>query len=260
MSESHYDPILEKEADQLFKEAVGLAHASGIKDVKRYLGKEADKELACNSEYNSHALLQELSIMFSMAELTEPLELLFRGRITQVLALPPHAWKAIYYSMPTLRWCAEVTNLTGYTELFSKPTNAECRLDSPYRSIASRELKRLIEPGRIEELFYGSLENPSMGWRPDPVSMYHTYFEEMIDLTNFISGFPFGNDIGWSREDYARALETDALIIRQQLGFPETMPNLPENPNVILPDDFPGFPEWTPDPRHIPKRPAQDDQ
>ncbi|GAA1349524.1 hypothetical protein [Falsarthrobacter nasiphocae] len=249
MSDPIFDPVLEKEADRLLKAAVNLAHTSGIKDVKKYLGRKAAGQIKCRSKYDAWQIQLEFALLFAMAELTEPLELLFRGKVTQVLALPPHAWKSIYYSMPTFRWCAEKTNLTGYANLFSKPTNAKSRLDSPYRSVASRKIKRLAYHDLREDSFYGTLENPSRGWRPDPVSMYHTYFEEMIALTNLVNGFPFGNDIGWSREDYARALETDALIIRQQLGFPETLPNLPENSRVNLPEGFEGFPDWTPDPQ-----------
>ncbi|MCB4208552.1 hypothetical protein [Arthrobacter sp. UM1] len=254
MSASPFDPVLEKQTDQLFKDAVDLARASGNKDVKRYLCRKADKELACRSEYNSHALQLELSILFSMAELTDPLELLFRGRLTQIMALPPERRIAIYFSLPTLRWSAEKANLTGYAKLFSKTANAPSRVDSPFRALASRKFERLVDPDPREERFYGTLENPSHGWRPDPVPMYHTYLEEMIDLTNLLSHFPFGNDIGWTREDYAQAIHTDALIIRQQLGFPLTMPNLPENPHVNLPEGFQGFPDWTPIPPALPNR------
>ncbi|WP_343826569.1 hypothetical protein, partial [Falsarthrobacter nasiphocae] len=134
----------------------------------------------------------------------------------------------------------------GYAELFSKPTGASSRLESPFKGVASRDAKRLAE--NLYPSFYGTVENPSKGWRPDPVPMYHTFLQEMTRLHYLVAQYPFGNDIGWTREDYARALETDALIIRQQLGFPETMPDLPENPNVNLPEGFQSLPEWTPDP------------
>ncbi|MDR6892209.1 SMI1/KNR4 family protein [Falsarthrobacter nasiphocae] len=251
MEPSPYDPKLELEANRLYAEAIASAKDSGIKDVKRYLGRKAFEEIKCGSEYNAWKIQLEFATLFAMAELTEALELLFRGKITQTMALQPQGGRGIHRSLPTFRWCAEKTNLTGYAELFSKPNNAASRVDSPYRSIASREIRRIAYPDPWEESFYGTLENPSRGWRPDPVPMYHTYLEEMVDLTNFVSGFPFGNDIGWSREDYVRALETDALIVRQQLGFPETMPDLPENPRVILPESFQGLPEWTPDPQPV---------
>lgn len=252
MSASPFDPVLEKQTDQLFKDAVYLARASGNKDVKRYLGRKADKELACNSENDSHALQLQLSILFSMAELTEPLELLFRGRLTQIMALPPEKRITIYFSLPALRWSAEKANLTGYAKLFSKPANAPSRVESPFKGMASRLAKRLAE--NLDPDFYGTPENPSKGWRPDPVPMYHMFLEEMIRLNCLEAQFPFGNDIGWTRDDYAQAIHTDALIIRQQLGFPLTMPNLPENPHVNLPEGFQGFPDWTPIPPALPHR------
>lgn len=254
MERTPYDPVLERQANRLYAEAVKCAHSSGVKDVKKYLGRKAAEEIKCRSKYNAWKIQLEFAILFSMAELTEALELLFRGKITQTMALQPQGGRGIYRSLPTLRWCAEKTNLTGYAELFSKPANAPSRVDSPYRFHASRKLERIVAPDPSEETFYGTLESPSKGWRPDPVSMYHTYFEEMIDLASLLGNFPFGNDIGWTREDYAQAIHTDALIIRQQLGFPLTMPNLPENPHVNLPEGFQGFPDWTPIPPALPHR------
>ncbi|MCB4208549.1 hypothetical protein [Arthrobacter sp. UM1] len=248
MERTPYDPILERQANRLYAESVKRAQSSGVKDVKKYLGRKAAEEIKCRSKYNEWKIQLEFAILFSMAELTEALELLFRGKITQTMALQPQGGRGIYRSLPTLRWCAEKTNLTGYAELFSKPSNAPSRIDSPFRGMASRHAKRLAE--NLDPTFYGTLEKPSRGWSgSDPVPMYHTFLEEMVRLNYFVAQYPFGNDIGWARDDYASALETDALIIRQQLGFPLILPNLPENPHVALPDGFTGLPDWTPDPR-----------
>ena len=194
-----------------------------------------------------------MAILFALTGELVPLEHLFKALLYEFAARHPSSTMQCEGTRATYRWCAEQVNMTGYSELFDMLITSRDEVES-----ARWKINRYATSGSEQDIkHYGTPEDPfAMLWNVDKVPTLKVFLNEIAWLTVFreypeftrISEHPdgpreyaFGNNLGWSAEQFDKELAANTIVVRKFLGLDPQLPEYPENPRVDIPPEFRGF-------------------
>ena len=246
------DPVLIEKAHKMYDRAAGEISKGVPKLAKKYIGRNIVGEMKNDTRLGPR-IQRQMAVLFALSGELTALECLFKALLYEFSARYPVSAMQCEATRATYRWCAEQVNLGGYSELFDGLIIAHDKHEK-----GSLEIGRYVTNETEENLkYYGNPEGPfAKWWSIDKISTMQLFLEEIAWLAifrqypqiryveDFSDGpreFVFGNDLGWSSEQFDEELSANKLVVRKFLGLDPKLPDYPENPRVDIPPEFRGF-------------------
>ena len=219
----------------------------------KYIGRKIANEMKDDTRLGSR-MQRQMGVLFALTGELKALEGLFRALLYEFAARYPASSLQCEATRATYRWCAEQVNMTGYAELFDGLITAQDEVET-----ASREISRYVTESTEKQVrYYGTPGDPfAKMWALDKIPTMQLFLEEIAWLTVFrqypevgriverpegSKEFFFGNNLGWSAEQFDEELAANTIVVRKFLGLDPKLPEYPENPRVDIPPEFTNFP------------------